>query len=177
MEVPVDQSTHLKMEIIRRKVLVSILVFPAIKARTSKTIPVCTLNCEFRRNSFTFEETPRLRLSVLLQSWNKILLTFIWFRQSQPTSFLSSSIFISPIYTLSMAEKIIVYTQNQGTKKEQTFRKLNQTKSADLNGKNDLSIHFFPQRLRFLSFDRKLVELIRRKWESICSVLRLHENC
>ena len=44
--------------------------------------------------------------------------------------------FISPIYTFSLAENIIVYMPSQGTKREKYFCKLqHQSQNADSGGK------------------------------------------
>ena len=67
----VDRSTHFKMRIILRLVFVVLLVFTVINP--GGAVPDCTRTCVFGRNSKSFDKAPRMRLSILLNSWYNFL--------------------------------------------------------------------------------------------------------
>ena len=71
----------------------------------------------------------------------------------------SSSTFISPSYTFSLAGNIIVYMPNQGTNREITIIiRTIKRKKPNLAANKHLSIHFFPHGLRLFNI---LTEIVR----------------
>ena len=70
--------------------------------------------------------------------------------------YINNSSLVSPIYTFSLARKIIVYTPHQGTNREKYFNHNNyKEKMATLAGSKHLSVHFS-------SMDR-VISIFRRK--------------
>ena len=68
---------NFRMKIILGTVLVLLLVFPVVSREVSGIVPGWTQNCELRRKSTTFDRTPRIRPSVLLNSWDKFSVTLL----------------------------------------------------------------------------------------------------
>ena len=70
---------------------------------------------------------------------------------------ITSSTFVSPIYTFSMTGKIIVYTAFQGAKREKNFNlSIYQGRMPTLAVNKHLSVYFFfHRRCLFPSFDGK----------------------
>ena len=79
-------------------------------------------------------------------------------------SYNNNSTFVSPVYTLSLAANIFVYTPNQGTNKGKSFIHLiYKGNSPTLTGNKHLSFQFFPlgPRLFHLSTEKVPVQSVR----------------
>ena len=79
----------------------------------------------------------------------------------KPTKLHSSNItFISPIYTFSLAENIIVYTPIQGTNREKYFNHIiYKAKMPTLAGNKHVSVHFFLHRPRLFHVSTEKVRV------------------
>ena len=68
-------GSHFRMRITLGFVLIRSLVFHVCVPGCSGTVPECVRICWFKRNSSNLDRVPKMRDSVLLNSWDSFLLT------------------------------------------------------------------------------------------------------
>ena len=89
----------------------------------------------------------------------------------------NNSIFVSPIYTSSLAGNIFVYTPSHITNRKKHSNLINyKNRMPTLAVNKHLSIHFLSQKPRIPLCRRKSTSLICQKWTSKCVFPRRHHK-
>ena len=85
-----DQSTHIWTMLLLGTVFVTFLFRTSFIWEVPRALRDCTRSCEFRRNSSSFNQARRIRLSEQLNSWARFLLTL-------PSMFLETCVICSSL--------------------------------------------------------------------------------